>query len=187
MWRIYAASRGPPRHHAADSETPRSARRACLRGTLRALNYMLAISGVIVMSCDFFTYIRWSEEAQQAGWIAPTGTAAAGSGPQQARVHPHAPDIELHAENTQSYFVVSRAAESLQSDGHGAATDAPHSNRQPTDRELQYINLDKGRCAAIVLFQFIPLLLLPSAPAATGGRNRLVSHAACGGVPRCAL
>lgn len=145
MWLAHAPSRGVPSHTVALPATPRSARRACVGGTLRALNYMLAISGVIVMTWDFFTYIQWSEERYQAGWIAPTAAPAAS----RALIHELAPDIELDVTGIHPEVFLSRDDDSLQADGDRAATDAlTDSNRQPTNRELQYIKLDEGRYAA---------------------------------------
>lgn len=49
----------------------RGCRRVCLSGTLRALNYILAICGVLMISWDFFAYIEWAQEVEKDKLVPP--------------------------------------------------------------------------------------------------------------------
>ena len=39
--------------------------RSCLRGCLRALNYLLAIIGVLMVAYALFMYVQWSEQSPE--------------------------------------------------------------------------------------------------------------------------
>eukprot|EP00892_Ulva_mutabilis_P011099 jgi/Ulvmu1/8361/UM042_0067.1 len=46
---------------AAQSRRPVGCLRSCLRGSLRGLNYLLAIIGVLMVAYSLFMYVQWSE------------------------------------------------------------------------------------------------------------------------------
>jgi hypothetical protein len=69
--------------HAASSTAPseidvafrrRECHQVCLNGTLRALNYMLAAAGVLMMSWDFFAYVEWAQQVD--GGMLPAAAQA---------------------------------------------------------------------------------------------------------------
>jgi hypothetical protein len=56
--------------------------RSCLRGSLRGLNYLLAIVGVLMAAYALFMYVQWSEATPQPSPLPP---------PHQKKHHPPAP------------------------------------------------------------------------------------------------
>lgn len=134
----------------------RCARRAYRSGTLRALNYMLAILGVLMMSWDFFAYTQWSQEEYHRDWPhAPTDISAS----QPQRIHPYKPMIKIYrADEHMDSPSISFADESLHSNGVQSETEEYHSNRNSA---LQYTILAKGRYATSI-FSLLRSLLRSS-------------------------
>lgn len=129
-------------------------RRVCLRGTLRALNYILVIYGALMVSWDFFTYIQWSQamyRADEAG--APTGSALQKQPVQQAS-RAFALD-RSDSESHNVYSIISVDDDWLQQSGaRGAETGWIRSNQQTA---LQYAKLGKERCEIITLYVYTVL------------------------------
>jgi hypothetical protein len=118
----------------------RYARRICLRGTLRALNYILALYSVLMLSWDFFTYLQWNEAMSHERWPnAPTGSTALE--PTQRRASASFVEIDRTDEEI-DVSMMSRPEDFLQSDEELAETELSKGNER-SQTALQYFTLDQ--------------------------------------------
>jgi hypothetical protein len=125
----------------------RSRALAAQRAWIRALNYMLAIFGVLMMLWDFFTYVQYTQEVYHFSWEhTPTRNESSGSAHPRGLSRLSTAMMETHLTFTNVDLPsIARVDDPscVQSDGVESATSLPTG--------LRYINLDKGRCKSTVL------------------------------------